>query len=477
MNDLLNFILSLEAFRKNRLPSLYSDFAIHRKTNPDGYAVNVAAWEQALTKAARAGHIAPHGGSNVNTSSEPHHRKTDHLVLRVDQSLLRDLETAEWGRPVALGAVFDEAVRNRSMVPVQVFRTTPGCLRKPQWNLIDPSVLSPWNVMSWGMKQLKGAVGFGLDTPALQAQELVLVGNLMEAADRIVKKVMGQKPSKTDVIYSKESFVNAFAAIFGGQSELSDADIDVLLLYLSRESGAIAYDGKTIRFRPSNDAPKEITQQDSTIASIKTLMSTMEKQVDSLEKKIAELNVTAKLALHNKNRISALSAVRSKKLAEHNLQQRLDTLAQLEQVYVKIEQAADQVEFVQVMEASTGALRGLNAQVGGAARVEDVVDELRDEMSKVDEIGNIMNEAGPQIDETEIDDELEELESNERRAQEEAEAEETRQKLAELDSLEQKAKEAARTAVSDQEVDADLQDSIGKLSRMSVEEGPGTTAQ
>ncbi|EAU37224.1 conserved hypothetical protein [Aspergillus terreus NIH2624] len=477
MNDLLNFILSLEAFRKNRLPSLYSDFAIHRKTNPDGYAVNVAAWEQALTKAARAGHIAPHGGSNVKSSSDPHHRKTDHLILRVDQSLLRDLETAEWGRPVALGAVFDEAVRNRSMVPVQVFRTTPGCLRKPQWNLIDPSALSPWNVMSWGMKQLKGAVGFGLDTHALQAQELVLVGNLMEAADRIVKQVMGQKPSRTDLIYSKESFVNAFAAIFGGQSELSDADFDVLLLYLSRESGAIAYDGKTVKFRPSNDAPKEITQQDSTIASIKTLMSTMEKQVDSLEKKIAELNATAKLALHNKNRISALSAVRSKKLAEHNLQQRLDTLAQLEQVYVKIEQAADQVEFVQVMEASTGALRGLNAQVGGAARVEDVVDELRDEMSKVDEIGNIMNEAGPQIDETEIDDELEELESNERRAQEEAEAEETRKKLAELDSLEQKANEAARTAVSDQDVDAALQDSIGKLSRMSVEEEPGTTAQ
>jgi hypothetical protein len=33
--------------------------------------------------------------------------------------------------------------------------------------------------MSWGMKQLKGVVGFGLDTHALQAQELVLVGNLM----------------------------------------------------------------------------------------------------------------------------------------------------------------------------------------------------------------------------------------------------------------------------------------------------------
>ncbi|KAF9892461.1 hypothetical protein FE257_001570 [Aspergillus nanangensis] len=473
MNDLLNFILSLEAFRKNRLPSLYSDFAIHRKTNPDGYAVNIAAWEQALSKAARQGYFSPHGSHNTSTSPKIAHKpKTDHLVLRVDQSLLRDLELPEWGRPVALGAVFEEAVRNRSMVPVQVFRTTPGSLQKPQWSLIDASVLSPWNVMSWGMRQLKGAVGFGPNVSNVQVQELVLVGNLMETADRVVKQVLSHNPSKTDLVYSKESFVTEFGPILNGESELSDLDFDLLLLYMSRDSRAIAYDGKTIKFRPSDDAPREITQQDTTIASIKSLMSTMTKQVDSLEKKISELNTTAKIALHNKNRISALSAVRSRKLAEHNLKQRLDTLIQLEEVYSKIEQAADQIEYVQVMEASTGVLRGLNTQIGGAEKVEDVVDELRDEMSKVDEMGNILNEAGPQIDEAEVDEELEELESKEREAekeaQEAAQAAETRKRLAELDSIEQKAKQAKR----DQALDDELQESIGKLSRMSVEEGP-----
>lgn len=32
-------------------------------------------------------------------------RKSDHLILRADKSLLRDLEIPEWGQPVALGAV------------------------------------------------------------------------------------------------------------------------------------------------------------------------------------------------------------------------------------------------------------------------------------------------------------------------------------------------------------------------------------
>ncbi|KAF7621300.1 hypothetical protein AFLA_011603 [Aspergillus flavus NRRL3357] len=458
MNDLLNFILSQDAFRKNRLPSLYSDFAIHRKTNPDGYAVNVAAWEQALTKAAKHGYISSSHGQ-LSTPSKGAMRKSDHLILRADKSLLRDLEIPEWGQPVALGAVLEEAMQNRTIVPLQVYRVNPAILQKPQWRLIDPGVLNPWNVMSWGLKQLKGVVvGTDDSSPVLQGQEWVLVENLKEAAGGIVKKVMGRSPSNTDLVYSKESFVSEFGTTLNQDSELSEADFDVLLLYLSRDSGAIAYDGKTI----------------NTIASIKALMATMTKQVEGLENKISELNSAAKAALHNKNRISALSAVRSKKLAERNLQQRLDTLAQLEEVYSKIEQATSQIEYVQVMEASTGVLRGLNTQIGGAERVEDVVDELREEMSKVDEIGNIMNEAGPQVDEAEIDEELEELENKERQAVEEEEAEKTRQKLAELDNLEQKAKEAARIAGSEQNLDSELEE---RLSRMSVEENPSTAAQ
>jgi len=208
------------------------------------------------------------------------------------------------------------------------------------------------------------------------------------------------------------------------------------------------------------------------------LISNLTKQVANLEEKIAQLNDAAKTALSNKNRVSALSALRSKKLAEHNLKRRSDTLAQLEEIYTKIEQAADQVEIVRVMEASTDVLRGLHAQVGGVERVEDIVEGLREEMSKVDEIGSIINEAGPVIDEGEIDEELEAIESQERQAKEEKEAEETRRRLAELDSIEQAAKEAARKAEAEkQDTESALAESIGKLSEMSLEDRSRGTAQ
>lgn len=97
---------------RNRLPSLYSDFALQKKTNPDGYAINVAAWEQALNNAAKRGHTSSRGvrvrsgSTSSQNNSATRRKKTDHLILRTDESLLRDLELSDLGRPVALGAVF-----------------------------------------------------------------------------------------------------------------------------------------------------------------------------------------------------------------------------------------------------------------------------------------------------------------------------------------------------------------------------------
>lgn len=218
------------------------------------------------------------------------------------------------------------------------------------------------------------------------------------------------------------------------------------------------------------------------MVSLKTLISNLTAQVTNLDTKIKELTISAHNALNSKNRILALSSLRSKKLAERNLQQRSDTLFQLEEIYAKIEQAADQVDIIQVMQASTGVLRGLNEQVGGIEKVEDVVEKLRKEMANVDEVGTIMNEAAPVIDEGELDDELEAMEEQEKEAQREKEAETIRQKLAELDRLRvlgpeeraevEKLQSAAK--VPSTVTSAELEESIDKLSQMSIADNDST---
>lgn len=199
------------------------------------------------------------------------------------------------------------------------------------------------------------------------------------------------------------------------------------------------------------------------------MILTLSRQTVDIEQKIEHQTIVAKTALNNKNRISALSALRSKKLAEQNLKQRLDTLAQLEEVYSKIEQATDQVEIVRVMEASAGVLRGLRAQTGGIEKVEDIVDELREEMSKVDEVGRVINAIGPDIDDAAIGEELEAMEIRERQAKEEQEAELTRQRLAvELDRAEGAVNMGASVeATATEELNAESELDIGKLSEMS----------
>ena len=107
-------------------------------------------------------------------------------------------------------------------------------------------------------------------------------------------------------------------------------------------------------------------------------------------------------------------------------------MAQLEEVYVSITQAADQVEVIRVMEASANILRGLNKQVGGVERVHNLMDDLREETGTVEEVAGVISEGvtgGVVVDEAEVDEELKALEREEQEKIERMEAEAVRKKL------------------------------------------------
>ncbi|KAJ4040464.1 hypothetical protein NW761_009855 [Fusarium oxysporum] len=426
MGELADYLINNDpSFSRSRLAARYSDFRSQRTLNPDGYQANISAWRQALSDLVAKGKISHRGSS------------PDHFVLKLDDSLLRSLEHKEFGQPLALGTVVREATAGRDFIPLQDFEKSQQSIYQRSWAGL------PWSVMSWTLRQL-GVVDPARGDDKLPTGQYVIVKN-MEAAAKELGDLMAEKVSRFDRVFSRAQFQKAFSAALVKGQHLTDSDLDVLLKFLSRDKEVIEYDGKTIRIKGSGEQ-SGITKEDAAIASLKELTESLKHQADLLNTRIDELSQTAKDAVTKKNRVAALAALKSKKIAETSLATRYATLNQLEEVSAKLEQAADNVQLVNVMEASSGALASLNAQVGGAERIDAVMDRLREQSSATDEVSAILAEStGEIIDETALDDELEAMEAQER----EKEEEKTKSKEAE----EQKARDEREAAEAQKKLD------------------------
>ena len=194
-----------------------------------------------------------------------------------------------------------------------------------------------------------------------------------------------------------------------------DRDFEVLLTHLERDKQAISYDGDIIKFKSENEsAPTPITKEDIAVVQLRDTLYRIKEQVPALDRKIAEADREVREALRTKQMSRAKSALRSKKLAESFLSQRTETALELEGVFIKLQQAVDQIEIVAAMQAGAAAMKGLHEKVGGAEGVQGVVDALNEQMATTEEITSIINESNQPVDESEIEDELEALEHAEK---------------------------------------------------------------
>ena len=301
----------------------------------------------------------------------------------------------------------------------------------------------PYNVMAWGLRQVglergvSGLLGSWVGDRIPRGQFVVLRN--LEAAAKAFTDAAADRTTPFERTFSRTHFRRTFEAsvLPDAKQRLSETDMDILVKFLSRDKGVLATDGHTIKIRSStaDSTSSVITEEDSAIASLKELTEDLARQTEALSRRVDELNAAAQDAVRRKNRVSAVAALKSRRQAEANLERRHAALAQLEDVAAKLQQAADNVQMVRTMRASTAALRDLNAAVGGPDRVDDVLDALREQMGEVDDVGNVIAEAGAGaavVDEVEVEDEFEALLAEERAKDD---AENTRRKLAELEKL------------------------------------------
>ena len=165
-------------------------------------------------------------------------------------------------------------------------------------------------------------------------------------------------------------------------------------------------------------------------------MQDLNVQLKALTLRATDCDQKARSALANRNRTVALTSLRSKKLYESILVRRSQTLSQLEGIFTEIEEAANQVAFTKAIKAGSNILKGLNAEVGGAEAVEQLLSGLSSEIEQVGEVSAILSETAQttsMVDDGAVDEELELLESQCRARDEEKAAMELNSRLDLLD--------------------------------------------
>jgi charged multivesicular body protein 7 len=418
-----------------RLASLYADFRQQLEINPEGYHANVAAWTKALSDAARAGLIPKQGNTH------------DLLNIPTTDQLIQALQHPQYGKPTCLPAVFHEAVQKKEMIPRKDFLNAKESIYKTSW------LPSPWKVLQWSLRQV-GVLGQPQSPDALGVGNFVVVKNVEVAADEILKK-MKEHTSTADRVLSRTDFLKRFSTALNPSSPFTTSDLDILLVFLSRDKQAISYNAQTIKFKPEHEAvPLPVTEDDAAIANLRDTLANINAQIPPLLEKITAATAAAREAVAAKQMVRAKAALRSKKLAESALAQRSDVALQLEQVYTDIQQAADQLDIVEAMRAGAAALKGLNEKVGGAEGVQGVVDAVNEQMATTEEITNIINETSEPLNEGEIDDEFEALEKADQEKREKEEAQRTAARLAVLEETENKRKEKEAAESKEKEKEA-----------------------
>jgi charged multivesicular body protein 7 len=95
----------------------------------------------------------------------------DRFVLKTGEELSKSLQTQEYGRPLALGAVVQDAVDKKELVPLAEFLNAKKSIYAKTW------IPTPWQAVSWGLKQL-GVMGGESVEDKLVAGNFVVMANV-----------------------------------------------------------------------------------------------------------------------------------------------------------------------------------------------------------------------------------------------------------------------------------------------------------
>lgn len=361
-------------FTSTRKFSLYSNFGRLQETNQVGYQANVVTWKEVLEEAVRR-RAFPNA-----------------LSFEAGPQLIEALSDPQNGQPMALNTVIDEMVAQKKLVPMQTFLHAKYPLLNSTWSAGQLAS----KVAFWAWSKVVDTDWHSGDVGKLKTVTYVAIDQTKVVAQNVLRQI------KADFRQNGSTY-SAGIFSFGQIKELcgmSKEDLEVCLVYLSRETNDLSYKG-IVKING------DIEDSDSSIPGIKDVLAQQSVRLSVLDAKIAQYDGKARDFLRKGERERAKTALKVKRAHEKTQTEIMDQQNQLELVLNKIDQASDQVNMIEALKAGKEILAKRNKAIGGADAVSELMDSLQDEMAETDDIADRLG----RLSFIDVEDELEELQA------------------------------------------------------------------
>lgn len=158
-----------------------------------------------------------------------------------------------------------------------------------------------------------------------------------------------------------------------------------------------------------NAAQKRKDSPKNAILGLRSQLDMLQKREKYLQSQIDEQENIARKNV-NSNKTAAMAALRRKKNHEHSKEQTMGQIGTLEQQINAIESANINRETLAAMEKASEAMQQIHGKLT-PEKVDETMDKLRDQNALSEEIVNAItnNQLGEPLDETALEDELEQL--------------------------------------------------------------------
>lgn len=384
---------------KSRLGSLYKDFRDMRELNKDGYEANVNTWKNFILK------------TRLNDKTK--------LTLHCGPEWLSSFRIDVYGEPKSIDVALDSLIEENVLLTTESFHDPQrrDIDKTPREGNLLSTLFSYLSIGKTGISTRK----HNTDTSYLKQMNLIIKDNVKDAAamaqKTIKEDIVEKSSSPIDLIMDTDTFKNRSGI---SKTVKSESDQEIILYYLEHYTQTIVRDHDVVKIIPAvtseenADSTKEITESDINIVQVKTTISKLEREIVRLGEDIDSIiSKQHSKEYHELSRESQKAMLKSRILAQRFKDRLTGNKENLTTVMQELRTSSTNKMIVDTLQKSHDTLKTINDSIGPVEKIEELMDSISEQQEISQQVTDTLANTDiitESIPDSEIEDELAELE-------------------------------------------------------------------